>query len=74
MIMDQNMNESQTGFVPGSHIYSQILGMFGGLGAIDCKDYAFYHGLISNFVTGITAIETGMLSLQQLLVKEKIKF
>jgi hypothetical protein len=48
-----------------------MLGMYG---AIDCKDYAFDHGLISKFGTELTAIETGMLSSQQLPFKEENKF
>jgi hypothetical protein len=48
--------------------------MFGGIGAIDCKDYVFYHGLISKFATEVAATETGMLALQQPSLKEKNKF
>jgi hypothetical protein len=48
------MNNNEPGLVFRCQIYGRTLGMTGGFGAIDCKDYAFYHGLISKIVTDVT--------------------
>ena len=55
--MGQDMNNNKPGFVFRCQIYGHTLGMTGGFGAINCKDYVFYHGLISQIVTELTFTE-----------------
>ena len=52
--MGQDMNNNKPGLVFRCQIYGRNLGMTGGFGAIDCKDYVFYHGLISQAITEVT--------------------
>jgi len=63
--MCQHVNQCQSGVVFNGQVYCQALGVFARSGTIDCQYYILDHGLIPQFVIGITAFEGAMLALQR---------